>query len=284
MAVVTVFELYDIVNGSFNITARNKQGASVTVISSDNAKKYIVRRFGTRRYKVLRGTPATVSDASNDFAEDFNRYIDNRQHNIDVLYQGLYEENYNPTENVFEDVTENTITNDDLTHGHALTKAGTDTTTYNSANAKTGTDSIRFGKSIDNTGGDSTEHEDGETITHKTAGFNSGTFTNNTQDTTTGGYSDTSTHHNVEATSGTDTTTYNTSDAKTGTDTNTRSETETNSGKDERDISTVSTRSRHGNVGTIASSELLEREIELRLKSLAEMLIDNFINDYTFYS
>ena len=257
MAVVTVYEIFDIINGDYHISATDTDGATQTLISSDNAKKYLIKRYGTRRYKVLRGAAATETEAGADLLEDFQRYIQNRQHGIDRMYQAMYDQEYSPIENVFSEETERTQTDDDLTHGLSTATTGSDTTTYNTQDARTGTDALA--------------HSGNDTLTHKRAGFNSAdSYKADTEDKT--------------AFNSTDTTTHNTQDAKTGTETLAHNVTVANSGKDQRDIDTQRSYSRHGNVGVTSAPELINQELGLYIKSLAEMILDNFIDDYTFYS
>ena len=257
MAVVTVYEIFDIINGDYHISATDTNGNTQTVISSDNAKKYLIKRYGTRRYKVLRGAAATETEAGADLLEDFQRYIQNRQHGIDRMYQAMYDQEYSPIENVFSEETERTQTDDDLTHGLNTATTGSDTTTYNTQDARTGTDALA--------------HSGNDTLTHKRAGFNStDSYKADTEDKT--------------AFNSTDTTTHNTQDAKTGTETLAHNVTVANSGKDQRDIDTQRSYSRHGNVGVTSAPELINQELGLYVKSLAEMILDNFIDDYTFYS
>ena len=257
MAVVTVYEIFDIINGDYHISATDTEGATQTLISSDDAKKYLIKRYGTRRYKVLRGAAATETEAGADLLEDFQRYIQNRQHGIDRMYQAMYDQVYSPIENVFSEETERTQTDDDLTHGLSTATTGSDTTTYNTQDARTGTDALA--------------HSGNDTLTHKRAGFNStDSYKADTEDKT--------------AFNSTDTTTHNTQDAKTGTETLAHNVTVANSGKDQRDIDTQRSYERHGNVGITSSQELINQELALYIKSLAEIILDNFINDYTFYS
>lgn len=268
MAVVTVYEIFDIINGDYHISATDKDGATQTLISSDDAKKYLIKRYGTRRYKVLRGAAASETEAGADLLEDFQRYIDNRQHGIDRMYQAMYDQEYSPIENVFSEETERTQTDDDLTHGLSTATTGSDTTTYNTQDAKTGTEEQGYNSTM--------QYQGADTNTHKVSGFNSTSLVNDNQDLFEKGSQD---EHIGE-----DTTTYNTEVAKTGTETLAHNVTVANSGKDQRDIDTHRTYERHGNVGVTSSQELINQELALYIKSLAEMILDNFIDDYTFYS
>lgn len=257
MAVVTVYEIFDIINGDYHISAQDSDGNTQTLISSDDAKKYLIKRYATRRYKVLHASAASETVASAELLEDFQRYIQNRQHGIDRMYQAMYDQEYSPIENVFSEETERTKTDDDLTHGLNTATTGSDTTTYNTQDARTGTDALA--------------HSGNDTLTHKRAGFNStDSYKADTEDKT--------------AFNSTDTTTHNTQDAKTGTETLAHNVTVANSGKDQRDIDTQRTYTRHGNVGVTSAPQLINEELALYIKSLAEMILDNFIDDYTFYS
>ena len=260
MAIISVFELFDLIGTQtdLHINATDIDGTTQSLITSNDAKSFVLHKYGTRRYKTLRGgAAAVVEEAAADFQTDFTNYIKNRQHGIDRMYQAMYDQEYSPIENVFADEKETTTTDDDLTHGLSTSTTGSDTTTYNTNDAKTGNDKI--------------EHSGDDTTTHSRAGFNSGdTYTPDSKD-------------KIDYASN-DKTIYASQNAKTGTETLGHNTTVANSGKDQRDIKTIREFTRHGNVGVTSSQELINQELELYVKSLAEMLLSNFVDEFTFYS
>ena len=158
MAVKTVFELYDFLtpNNAFAITA-TREGVETTLSSANNTVSYMLSRYATRKKAFIKGDSITTSEALQDFVEDFTRFKNYRQDGIDKMFDAMMQE-YNPIENVFEDIDETTTTDDDLSRSETTTHNTTDTTTYNSRNAKTGTDTV--------------SHDGKDTDTHSVAGFN----------------------------------------------------------------------------------------------------------------
>lgn len=334
MAVRTIFELFDFLpgsNGSFKIEATDKEGNTVSVISSANSKQYILRKFGTRRYALLTGqSGATAADADAAFIEDFTLWVANRQKNIDLQYQALFDYPYNPIEN-YDRYESETINKDvEITYGKKSTLGGSDSITYGKKNTEGGSDSITYGKKNTESGSDSLQHGKVETLsgsdsfmhdstdtltksgteTHTTSrtGFNSpNSYTPESQDAltfaaradehvidtddsttygkvTTDSGSDTTQYGKVDTLSGTDSTTYGKTDTLSGTDSTTYGKTDTLSGKDATDDDTERSAHIHGNIGVTTASAMISETVDLYTKSFAEMLIDNFINDYTFYS
>ena len=362
MAIRTTYDLFDFLPGSlgsFGIQATDKDGNTQTLISSDNSKKYMLHKYGTRRYSILTGMdPATASDANTAFIEDFTLWVANRQKNIDLQYQALFDYPYSPIEN-YDRYESETINKDvDVTYGKKSTLSGSDSITYGKKNTEGGSDSITYGKKDTLSGSDSityghknTEggsdsitygkkdtlsgHDDfthdvsddltktgTETHTIQKAGFNSpNDYTPDTKDTTTftsrkdahaidqddrttygkvdtlsgsdttnygktdtESGSDTTQYGKVDTLSGTDSTTYGKTDTLSGTDTTNYGRVDTASGTDTTDDDTERSAHIHGNIGVTTSSAMIKEVLEMRSMSLAEMLIDNFINDYTFYS
>ena len=303
MAVRTNYELIDILDAEkdYSITATDLEDTTQTVITSANALQYMSRKYATRFYSVLRGgTPATVTDATNDFASDFRLWITNRQHNIDKLYQSMFDYDYSPIENV--DRHENEIIDatdattygkkdtesgsDSVTYGKKDTESGTDSTTYGKKDTQSGTDSVTYGKKDTESGTDTLTKGGSEVHEIEKAGFNSpSTYSNDTKDTLSFTNRTEGTQYgHVNTESGTDSTQYGHTNTQSGTDSTQYGHVNTQSGTDSTDHDSERTLHVHGNIGVTSNVQLLEEEETYRLQSLAELLIDNFINDYTYYS
>ena len=332
MAVRTNYDLMDILNptSDYSITATDLEGNTQTVISSQNALQYMNHRYPTRQYTTLRGgTPATAAEAGADFVSDYRLWIVNRQHNINRMYQALFDYDYSPIENVDRHESEIIDATDATTYGKKNTEGGSESITYGKKNTEGGSESITYGKKNTEGGSDSLAHGLKETLSgHDTfahdstddltktgsekheiekTGFNTPntyvgdtkdttTFTNrkdartiDTDDTTTYGKvttnsgTDTTTYGRTDTLSGSDSTTFGKTDTLSGSDSTTFGKTDTLSGTDSTDHDSERTLHVHGNIGVTTNTELIESELSLRMRSLAEMLIDNFINDYTFY-
>ena len=317
MAVRTNYELIDILDAGkdYSITATDLEDTTQTVITSANAMQYMSRKYATRFYSVLRGgTPATVTDATNDFASDFRLWIMNRQHNIDKLYQSMFDYDYSPIENVDRhesetiDATDATTYGrkdtesgtDSVTYGKKDTESGTDSTTYGKKDTQSGTDSVTYGKKDTESGTDTLTKGGSEVHEIDKAGFNSpSTYSNDTKDTlsftnrtegtqyghvNTESGTDSTQYGHTNTQSGTDSTQYGHTNTQSGTDSTQYGHTNTQSGTDSTDHDSERTLHVHGNIGVTSNVQLLTEEENYRLQSLAELLIDNFINDYTYYS
>lgn len=309
MAVRTNFELFDFITTGYDlsISATDINGTTQTVSSTDNTKRYFLHKYGTRFYPVLTGTnSATPEMAMVNFTEDFRCWVNNRQHNIDKLYQSMFDYEYSPIENV--DRYENETINTDKVneYGKTETLTGTDTTTYGKTDSTTygKTDTTTYGKidtrviddTVGKTGTETLTKGGSEITTTTKAGFNSpNTYTPDTK--TTKGYdsfTDMTTYNTSVDTNTTDTNTLSGSDAtaQTGTDRNvssgsdslSKSETTRHGGEDSFSDDTIRTLRVHGNIGVTSNVDLLTQEERYRLQSLADLLLDNFIDDYTYYS
>ena len=316
MAIRTNYELIDILSGEndFSISATDLNNITKVITSTDNTLQYFKHKYGTRIYSTLRGvSPATKSEAYNDFSLDFRAWVSNRQHNIDKLYQSMFDYEYSPIENVdrYENETINTDTLTD--YGKTETRTGTDTTTYGKTDTTTygktdtttygKTDTTTYGKTdtraIENieekTGYDTLGKSGAEITTNTKAGFNSpNSYTPDSKSVTNyESYEDRNTYNTTVQTDTTDTNTEGGSNslASTGSDTNrsggsdslAKSESISHGGEDSTSNDTLRTLRVHGNIGVTSNVDLLEQEERYRLQSLAELLLDNFINDYTFY-
>lgn len=264
MAIRTNRQLIDFLTNEkdFSITALDKNNNTVVIVNSDNAVTYFKHKYGTRFYSVLRGvqTPS-ISEIENDFNVDFRLWILNRQKNINLQYQAMFDYPFNPIENY--DRYENEITNKDIS------------TLYGKRNTESGSDSLSMtGTITDANSGTDTTTKSGNIVNETDrAGFNSpNTYTNDTKNTETFnsvkdktdfGKTETQTHNR------TDTTTFGKVDATSGTD--------------KTDDDTLRELHSHGNIGVTTSTQMISETVELYMKSFAELLLDNFINDYTFY-
>lgn len=292
MAIRTNFEVFDIIgeNSDFSIHATDLNNISQTVISSENAKQYITRKYGTRYYGVLTGNyPANTSLATTNFNEDFTLWVANRQHNINKMYQALFDFDYSPIENVDRYETENISRDIDTTYGKRNTLSGSDSLSMTGTITNTGTDTVA------ETGTDTIVDSGNQSVTKSgnivnetdRAGFNSpNTYTNDSKNTET--------YNNVKdktdfGKTETDTKNLTTTDTKNLTETHNRTDATTygkvdsTSGTDATNDDTLRTLRVHGNIGVTTNNQLINQELEMRIHSLAEMLLDNFMNDYTFY-
>lgn len=248
MAANTKFELYDIISASedksYQLQATDLEGNVRQIISSADAKTYLINKFGTRCYNVLLGSVANISDAVNSLHETFRIYVATRQHNIDKQYQALFDYDYSPIENVDRYETETTQDSKETNFGKTTTESGTDT------NSKTGTDAVA---------GSGTD-----TTTIGKSGFNNpSSYTPDERTQFQKGSTETTTHNTTDATQ------YG---HKT-----------TDGGKDSESGSGSRTLRVHGNIGVTRSDELLRFELDTRKISLAEFILDDFIDRYTYY-
>ena len=292
MAVRTNFELFDFLSGSLSgydlsITASDKDGVTQTVTSTDNTKRYFLHKYGTRIYPVLTGMNSATPDmARANFVEDFRAWVSNRQHNIDLQYQALNDYEYSPIENVFRHEVETIDATDETTYGRKDTESGTDSVTYGKKDTESGTDSITYGKKDTESGTDTLTKGGSEVHEIEKAGFNSPqSYTNDTKDTLTFTNRTEGTQYgHVNTESGTDSTQYGHVNTQSGTDSTQYGHVNTQSGTDSTDKDSTRTLDVNANVGVSTAQSLIDEELKLRLISLADMLLDNFIDDYTYYS
>jgi hypothetical protein len=277
MAVRTNFELFDVIDPTkdFSISAIDLNNNTQVIISTDNAIQYMLHKYGTRFYPVLRGGVApTLSDGKGDFYSDFRLWVLNRQHNIDRMYQALFDYDYSPIENVDRYENETTNTDNTTTYGKSTTEGGTDRTTYGKTLSKTGSDTDT------KTGTETLGMSGGETNEIQKAGFNSpNSYTPDTKSIDSfQSREDRTTFNTTEGHS------HNTTDTEGGSDSVSYGKTLTDGGHDDSETDQIRSLRVHGNIGVTTNTELIESELKLRIRSLAEMLLDNFIADYTFYA
>ena len=277
MAITTTFEIIDFINNTndYSITAVDIDGNNQIVISSADALQYIKHKYSLRKYSVIRGLiSATSTDANTDFGLDYRLWIKNRQHNINKQYQALFDYDYSPIENVDRYETETINKDIDTTYGRKNTESGN---TVISGSETTDNDTTN---TLITSGTDSTTKSGNVVSELEKAGMDTpNNYTNYEKTTETyNSLRDSTSYGKTETTTGTNDTDVSRSE------TTQHGKTDTLSGTDVTNDDTARTLRVHGNIGVTRSDELVGYEIETRKLCLAEMLIDNFINDYTFYS
>ena len=306
MTVKTIYEMFDLVyNDNYldlTITGTDINGDDQTIITNADAKSYIRQKYATRLFPVILGDSASLTDAKRTWQEIYTLYLTNHLHGINKQMQALFDYNYSPIENVDRYETEttagtesgtnsNTKTNNlsnSTQYGRTETNSGTDTTTFGHVVTESGTDTIR------RTGNDTLEKDGSIINTTEKAGYNApNSYTPDTKNTETyNNYSEDNVHATSDATTFGHTDTNSGSDSlqhghivtNGGTDTETQTGTVTDAGETSGSTSTERTLHTHGNIGVTTNNQLIEAEIEMRKMSLAEMIIDDIINEYTFYS
>ena len=155
-----------------------------------------------RQYSLLSGqnTP-TEADAYNEFCLDFRMWVNNRQHNIDRMYQALFDYDYSPIENVDRYESETTNVDDVTAYGKTNTINETDTTTYGKTDTTTygKTDTRNITDTLRKTGTDTNLKTGTETRESEKSGFNaSDSYTPDTRETT--GYTGRQDQHTLDLT------------------------------------------------------------------------------------
>ena len=211
MAIRTTFELFDIIsdNADLHIDAKDKAGDTQHVVSASDARRYIIRKYATRRYTMLSGGTVTAADAGTSFVEDFTLWIKNRQHNIDKQYQALFNYDYSPIENVDRYETESVERDLSTLYGKTDTESGTDTTNFGKVDTLSGSDSTTYGKVDTLSGSDSTNYGKVDTLSGTDSLQHGKVETNSGTDTTNFGKVETNSGNDVITDSGSDTTTRN---------------------------------------------------------------------------
>lgn len=306
MAVKTIYEMFDIVyNDSFldlTITGTDINGDDQTIITDADAKSYIRQKYATRQFPVILGDSATLTDAKRTWQEMYTLYLTNHLHGINKQMQALYDYNYSPIENVDRYETETTSGTESGTNSNTKTNNLSNSTQYGRTETNSGTDTTTFGHVVTESGtdtvlrtGNDTLEKDGSIInTTEKAGYNApNSYTADTKNTES--YSNYS-EDNIHATS--DATTFGHTDTNSGSDSLAHGHVVTNSGTDtERQTGTVTdagetsgtseierTLHVHGNIGVTTASSMIEETVELYNMALAEKIIDDIINEYTYYA
>lgn len=305
MAVKTIYEMFDIINNDtfldLTITGSDINGDEQTIITDSDAKSYIRQKYATRLFPVILGDSASIMDAKRTWQEVYTLYLTNHLHGINKQMQALFDYNYSPIENVdryetetnsgTESGTNSTTKTNNLTnstqYGRTETNSGTDTTTFGHVVTESGTDTIK------RTGNDTLEKDGSIINTTEKAGYNApNSYTADTKTTESyNNYSEDNVHATSDATTFGHTDTNSGSDSlqhghvvtNGGTDTETQTGTVTDAGQSSGTSRNERTLHTHGNIGVTTNNQLIEAEIEMRKLSLAEMIIDDIINDYTYY-
>lgn len=306
MAVKTIYEMFDIVyNDNFldlTITGSDINGDDQTIITDADAKSYIRQKYATRLFPVILGDSASLMDAKRTWQEVYTLYLTNHLHGINKQMQALFDYNYSPIENVDRYETEttegtetgessNTKTNNlsnATQYGRTETNSGTDTTTFGHVVTESGTDTVR------RTGNDTLEKDGSIINTTEKAGYNApNTYTNDTKNTESyNNYTEDNVHATSDATTFGHTDTNSGSDSlqhghvvtNGGTDTETQTGTVTDAGETSGSTSTERTLHVHGNIGVTTASSMIAETVELYNMALAEKIIDDIINEYTYYA
>ncbi len=306
MAVKTIYEMFDIVfNDNFldlTITGSDINGDDQTIITDADAKSYIRNKYATRQFPVILGDSASLMDAKRIWQEVYTLYLTNHLHGINKQMQALYDYNYSPIENVDRYETETTSGTESGTNSNTKTNNLSNSTQYGRTETNSGTDTTTFGHVVTESGTDTTRRTGNDTLekdgsiinTTEKAGYNApNTYTADTKNTETyNSYSEDNIHATSDATTFGHTDTNSGSDSlqhghvvtSGGTDTETQTGTVTDAGTKSGTSSTNRTLHTHGNIGVTTNNQLIEAEIEMRKLSLAEMILDDIINEYTYYA
>lgn len=353
MAVRTIYEIFDITHNDnildLSITATDKEGASHEIITSADAKRYLLQKYATREYPVILGVSASILDAKQSWQETYSLYLKNHKHGIDKQYQALFDYDYSPIENIDRYETETTEGTETGESSNTTTNNLTNTTRYGKVETNSGSDTTSYGREVTESGNDVVTNDGSDTLTNggtdtvtnsgsdalrktgtdtlgksgsiinttEKAGFNSPnsytpdtktteSYTNyaetetlNTTDTTTFGRIEATQHGHTETTaygqetttdyghvetnSGEDTIEFGHVLSNSGTDSNTQTGTVTDAGETSGSSSTERTLHVHGNIGVTTASSMIAETVELYSMALAEMIIDDIINEYTYY-
>ena len=330
MAIATTMEIIDFLDNTgrdYSIHATSKGLADITLISSDDAYRYIIRKYGDRRYTLLSGVrPHNKVEMNVEFHNDYRLWLLNRRRNIDRMYQTLYDYDYVPIENYNRTESETIQSEDSVEYGHIIsdsgsetveygktdTLSGTDTTTYGKTDSRTGSDTITTNESIENDKTDTdtinaTNTKNGREInTTEKAGFNApyaytpdvkttleydnviddkvSTDSRVINDDTTRTETETTQHNTVDTLGGNDRVTYGKTNTTSGSDETEKTNVSEHSGTDIDTKDSERNMHAYGNIGVTTNQKMVTEEMEVRKVALVEMLIDNFINDFTFYS
>lgn len=305
MAVKTIYEMFDIVyNDNFldlTITGTDINGDEQTIITNADAKSYIRQKYATRLFPVILGDSATLTDAKRTWQEMYTLYLTNHLHGINKQMQALYDYNYSPIENVDRHETETTTSTRSGTNANTRTDNLSRSTTYGRTESNTGTDTTTFGHVVTESGtdtirrtGNDTLERDGSIInTTEKAGYNApNSYTPDTKSTESyNNYSEDNIHATSDATTFGHTDTNSGSDSlqhghvvtQGGSDTESNTGTVSDSGTSSESGSNNRTLHIHGNVGVTSNVTLIDEEVRLRKLSLAEMILDDIIDQYTYY-
>lgn len=307
MAVKTIYEMFDILNANiqgidYGITAENKNGVTVTVITSDDAKRYMMQKYATRKYPVIMGASATLPDAIRSFYEMYSLYLVNHEHGINKQYQALFDYDYSPIENVDRYENETNTGTSSGTNSNTRTLNTTESVTYGKTETNSGTDSTTYGHTVSASGTDRVTDSGIDSLlktgsinneTQK-AGYNApNSYTPDTKniesysnytESNNYGKQEQTTHGRVDTESGTDSVLHGHTITDSGSDSKADTGTISDSGSESGSTSNSRELRVHGNIGVTTASSMIAETVDLYALSLAEKILDDIINEYTYYS
>lgn len=273
------YKVEDMLDGnfSFGLIVKDSEGASVDLITSENAKRYIHRKYDCfvylSAYYDKDSVEVNKAFARGDFEADFTAWKTIYGDNIQRMYDAMSAQ-YSPIEN-YDRMEEGIIT--DAHHKGSRTATArnevstpavttTTTNTPNLTTTRTATPAVKTKETDYNYGFDSASEvpasshvsevlEGSDTDTTTSTGTNTTVTTNEGTNTIT-----------AEATANYTETTDVSADVYD---------------KDERTFNGYRV---HGNIGVTESSTLVAHEVELRKINIAYIALDNFITEHCFYS
>ena len=284
---------------AYNIIVQNKEGTDVVLGDTKTVCDMLDTLYWSRLFITKN---ESVQDAETQFEKVFKNFLKRRQKDFNLIYQSLYDYEYNPIENY------NRMEVSDVVKG------GTDTNTTREQSEN----SINYG-SIDTrednlsatAQSNATDRNTGADIISKAvSGFNQpNTMNESEKETTTYGKETTTTGTTTTTNTGTQKNTKSGTDSNnseslkssemsyggtekttnTGTQKNTKSGTDSNNsesltssemsyGGTEKTTSNI-----HGNIGVTTSQQMITAEVEMRKYNLLENILDEFIEYSTVF-
>lgn len=302
------YRVSDLVNITidFKLSARNKDGVLVDVLSDSHAKRYMSRKYGLFQYLDTYDSNKTVAQniltAQVDFASDYDLWRSVNADNIQRIYDAITSE-YSPVEN-YNMIEKHTGTDTALKTPNDWKETSTQTSdNWKETETQTPTN---WKEKQTQTPNEWTETQtqtpnDWKNTTESLEADNKSTtesyeYAYDSADASPSGKAETKTKSKVTAsqegtfeTSTERTGTYETETERTGTyeteraTTGSMSTEKTQEGTFEDKTTYNTTLTRNGNIGVSESSQLALHEIEFRLKNYVLALIDSFINEHCIY-
>ena len=284
---------------AYNITVQDKKGTDVMLGDTKTVCDMLDTLYWSRMFITKN---ESVQDAETQFEKVFKNFLKRRQKDFNLIYQSLYDYEYNPIENY------NRIEESDVVKG------GTDTNTTREQSEN----SINYG-SIDTrednlsatAQSNATDRNTGADIISKAvSGFNQpNTMNDSEKETTTYGKGTTTTGTTTTTNAGTQKNTKSGTDSNnsetltssemsyggtekttnTGTQKNTKSGTDSNNSESVKNSemsyggTEKTTSNIHGNIGVTTSQQMITAEVEMRKYNLLENIIDEFIEYSTVF-
>ena len=246
-------------NMDANITKDDSQ-TTISIINKDFLKDKIYRE----RYSYC--FLSNKEDATLDFNTRFQIFKLKNQSDVDRMASAFYAE-YNPIDNFDkrEDSTENENNVNTITGN--VTDARTDESTVNSSNTKSGT--------VNESGNDTQQPYNNVTV-NSVSPENNVTFYNKDKIENQIGA--------VQSSSNRDTTYNGLTDTTAGTtNTSTENVKTWNNYADTNERNKTLTSRVHGNVGTTRTQTMIADELSLRIRTLADYIMDKFLDENTFF-